>query len=235
MNFSKKCSSFGLWIVFLGVLCNSLFAEDIRAFWDDQILVSRDIVNERQEIIDDAIPQYILDRAKAVLVVERFKAGFLIGASRGYGVGIVKDQYGRWSQPAFYRIRGASLGLQLGAERNDMILVFLNDESVEILKDGGGEVGAEITAAAGPTNKMGNSNMNFKSHILVYVRGQGLALGAALKAGRVVIDETANQTYYGNRKASPSTIFSGEVVPLSYNSSAYLLHKALDQNKFTTR
>lgn len=207
-------------------------AEDIRAFWDDQILVSRDIVNERQALIDEAIPQYILDRAKGVLIVERFKGGFILGASRGYGVGMTKDRFGRWSQPAFYRVRGASIGLQIGAERNEMILIFLNDEGLEILTEGGGEVGAEVTAAAGPTKRMADKNMNLKSHILVYVKGRGLSLGASFKAGRVSIDETANQTYYGSRGATPQDIFTGTVSPIGYSNSSRLLHEALDQIKF---
>lgn len=219
----------------LSILTTLLFGlplqgEDIKAFWNDQILVSRDIVNERQRNFDKAIPQYILDRAKAVVVIEQFKAGFILGASHGYAVATVKTSTGMWSSPAMYKLKGGSIGLQIGGERRDIILVILNEEGLDILDGtGGSDFGVEVTAAAGPTQSMGEGKLEIKSHTLAYTSGEGLSLGVSLSLGRLGEDKEANQTYYSTRGLRADDILFKNKV--RQTNAAIQLAKALDQNK----
>mgnify|MGYP003335823634 FL=1 len=48
---------------------------------------------------DTAIPASVLRQAKAIVIVNQFKAGFLFGFKGGYGVVLVKKANGRWSVP----------------------------------------------------------------------------------------------------------------------------------------
>src|SRR3989442_11782712 len=57
-------------------------------------------------------------RAKGMFIAPQLlKAAFVVGASGGSGVLVVRDEKsGEWQGPAFYTLGGTSLGLQIGAE-----------------------------------------------------------------------------------------------------------------------
>ena len=63
--------------------------------------------------------------ARGVLIVPQFlKGGFIIGASGGSGVFLAREpQTGRWSEPVFFTLGGASVGLQLGGSAAEVILM----------------------------------------------------------------------------------------------------------------
>ena len=67
---------------------------------------------------DDAIPQHILDRAEAIVVIPTLvKGGFIVGAEHGRGVMSVRDRAsGAWSPPAFVAMTGGSVGWQIGVQ-----------------------------------------------------------------------------------------------------------------------
>ena len=49
---------------------------------------------------ETAIPSTVLSQAKAIIITNQFKAGFLLGFREGYGVILVKRADGQWSVPA---------------------------------------------------------------------------------------------------------------------------------------
>ena len=73
--------------------------ENVRA--DDAVRVVRQI----QAIPESAIPDRLLDDAKAIVVVpDTIKAGFMIGGRRGLGLMSVKSPDGTWSNPVFVKL-----------------------------------------------------------------------------------------------------------------------------------
>ena len=54
------------------------------------------ILSEFQSRADTAIPASVLQKARALIIVNQFKAGFLFGVKDGYGVILVKNPNGRW-------------------------------------------------------------------------------------------------------------------------------------------
>ncbi len=71
--------------------------------------------------------QEILDSAKAVLVIPNVvKAGLGLGGEYGEGALRVGGK-----TVAYYNIAGGSMGLELGAEKKDLILVFNQDEALQ--------------------------------------------------------------------------------------------------------
>src|SRR5258708_36267577 len=59
----------------------------------------------------------LLHQAKGVVIVpELIKAGLIIGGAGGSGLLLVRDAKGEWSDPAFYNVAAASIGLQIGAQ-----------------------------------------------------------------------------------------------------------------------
>ena len=109
-------------LLFNGALATQAIAgadEDARA--RNAVRVLTDI----QAIPESAIPDKLLDEARAVVVVpDTIKAGLIIGGRRGHGLMSVKSPDGTWSSPSFVSLTGGSIGLQAGVQSADVVLVF---------------------------------------------------------------------------------------------------------------
>ena len=111
------------------------------------------VFTEIMNVPDRAIPQKLLDNAKAIAVFPGvLKAGFIIGGRVGDGV-ISRRVKGGWGAPAFFNLAGGSIGLQIGAAKTDFVLLFMNDEALGGLLKDKFELGGEGSAAAGPVGR----------------------------------------------------------------------------------
>ena len=148
---------------------------------------------------DRSIPRELLDRAEAVAVFPgMLKAGFVVGGRGGSGV-ISRRVTGGWSAPAFFKMGGASLGLQIGAAKTDLILLFMNEEALKGLLEDKLEVGGEASAAAGPVGRTASAstNLTLDAGILSYSRSKGLFAGLELKGAVINPDNNLNEALYG--------------------------------------
>ncbi|HEX7316002.1 MAG TPA: lipid-binding SYLF domain-containing protein [Pyrinomonadaceae bacterium] len=148
---------------------------------------------------DRSIPRELLDRAEAVAVFPgMLKAGFVVGGRGGSGV-ISRRVTGGWSVPAFFKMGGASLGLQIGAARTDLILLFMNDDALKGLLEDKLELGGEASAAAGPIGRTASAttNLTLDAGILSYSRSKGLFAGLEIKGAVINPDNNLNEALYG--------------------------------------
>jgi SH3 domain-containing YSC84-like protein 1 len=148
---------------------------------------------------DRSIPRELLDRAEAVAVFPgMLKAGFVVGGRGGSGV-ISRRVTGGWSAPAFFKMGGASLGLQIGAAKTDLILLFMNEAALKGLLEDKLEVGGEASAAAGPVGRTASAstNLTLDAGILSYSRSKGLFAGLELKGAVINPDNNLNEALYG--------------------------------------
>ena len=90
-----------------------------------------------QEILDipDNIPADLIDRAECVIVFPSVKK-FAIGIGGSYGRGAIfcrsGPQFtGSWSAPALFALEGANIGLQLGGQATDFVLLVMNPKGAE--------------------------------------------------------------------------------------------------------
>ena len=69
----------------------------------DRIQESLQVLGTLVKTPDDAIPEYVLDRAEAIVVIPRLvKGGFVLGAEHGRGIMSVRDRAtNSWSAPSF--------------------------------------------------------------------------------------------------------------------------------------
>ena len=85
-----------------------------------------------------------LKAAKGVLVMPNItKAGFIVGAQ--YGTGALKVG---GKAAGYYSLAGGSLGFQAGAEKYDMVILFMTNEALKKFRDSKGweaGVDAEVT------------------------------------------------------------------------------------------
>ena len=178
---------------------------------------------------DRPIPNEILERADAIAVIPHMMKGAL-GIGGRYGKGVVSEraENGRWSAPAFIQIGGGSAGVQLGVEASDLVLIFTNPKSMELLETGNDlKLGANAGVAAGPIGRDAEAgvNANVKAEIYAYSRSKGLFAGVALDGAVLSMDTSVNQHVYG-ASADAKQILSGNV---ELNSTVQPFMAALEQ------
>jgi len=139
-----------------------------------------------------------LIRKYSLFVFEVVKAGFIVGGRTGHGV-ISRRVKGGWGAPAFYNLNGGSFGLQIGAAKLELILLFMNTGAVESLMQDKFEMGGEGSVAAGPVGRSASATTDaqLKAQILSYSRSKGLFAGLELKGVVISPDNNDNEPVYG--------------------------------------
>jgi SH3 domain-containing YSC84-like protein 1 len=174
-------------------------------------LVEKSCITFDNFMHDDNMREFrsLLKKAKAVVIAPEFlKGAFIIGASGGSAVALVRDKKtGRWSQPAFYTFGGASVGLQIGGQASEVILLAMTERGVSSLMGNSFKLGADVGVAAGPVGMGAQAaTANLSADILSFSRSKGLYGGISLDGAVVAVRGALNQAYYGE-KASPTDIF----------------------------
>jgi len=150
---------------------------------------------------DQGIPEHILERAEAIVVIPSLvKGGFIIGAQHGRGIMSVRDrETNRWSAPGFIALTGGSIGWQIGVQAVDLVLLVMNRDGVTDLLDNEFKFGANASVAAGPVGRQGeaSTDASLNAQILAYSRAKGLFAGLSLEGASLRMDKDANKDFYG--------------------------------------
>ncbi|HEV8395988.1 MAG TPA: lipid-binding SYLF domain-containing protein [Vicinamibacterales bacterium] len=150
---------------------------------------------------DQGIPEDLLERAEAIVVIPSLvKGGFIIGAQHGRGVMSVRDRNtNKWSAPGFVALTGGSIGWQIGVQAVDLVLLVMNREGVKDLLDNEFKLGANASVAAGPVGRQGeaSTDASLNAQILAYSRAKGLFAGLSLEGASLRVDRDANKDFYG--------------------------------------
>jgi len=121
---------------------------------EKRVADAADVVDQLSRIPEKSIPPNLLSRAYAVAVIpDVVRAAFGLGARRGKGIVVVRQDDNSWSNPAFVTLTGGSVGWQVGAESTDVILVFKTRKGVDGIADGKLTLGANASVAAGPLGR----------------------------------------------------------------------------------
>ena len=202
-------------------------------------LVMEEILN-----LPDSIPQDLLDKAECVIVVPSVtKVAIGFGGSYGRGAMVCRSGAsfdGPWGAPAMYAIEGGSVGLQLGAQSTDLVLLVMNTRGVEALLTTKVQLGANMSVAAGPKGRdMGAStDASLRAEMLSYSRSRGLFAGVSLEGTSLRPDDDATEEIYGRRMSARSIVTgTGINVPASGRHLIDVLQKNAPHNdsRKTTR
>src|SRR5215831_6834972 len=148
---------------------------------------------------DKGIPRDLLGKAECVLVFPKVvKAGFILAGQGGRGVASCRTTSG-WSAPAYFEIKGGSVGLQIGGEAVDFVLLIMNEKGMKSLLSDKFELGGEASIAAGPVGRTTAATTDIKmdAEILSYSRSKGLFGGVSLKGSVISPEKSDNQGTYG--------------------------------------
>ena len=138
-----------------------------------------------------------LHEAKGLLIIPSLlKGGYIVGGSGGSGVLIVKDaKTGLWSQPAFYTMGSFTLGLQIGGEASEVVMMVRTQKAVDKLLTSSFKLGGDASIAAGPVG--GGAKSNVMTDIISYVRSKGAYAGISLEGAVIATRAEWNKAYYG--------------------------------------
>ena len=127
-----------------------------------------------------------IGQAQAVLIVPTLvKAGLIIGGSGGGGVLIAQDsETGEWRGPAFYSLGAGSIGLQIGVEAAEIVLLVMTEDGLNSLLSTSFKLGAEASIAAGPVGA--GTGKKITADIVYFARSKGVFIGAALDGDLVL-------------------------------------------------
>jgi lipid-binding SYLF domain-containing protein len=190
-------------VVFLALSISTVsFAQSKKDIKDEvgQSEKAAKVVTEIMDTPDKGIPQNLLDSASCVAVFPSvLKAGFVVGGEGGRGVASCRTGSG-WSSPAYFNLGGGSVGLQIGAEATDFILLFMNKDGMKSLLSDQFTVGGVASVAAGPVGRQAGAATDAKltAEILSYSRSKGLFAGLELKGVVIKPDKDDMKDVYGS-------------------------------------
>ncbi|HEX4603097.1 MAG TPA: lipid-binding SYLF domain-containing protein [Candidatus Angelobacter sp.] len=170
------------------------------------------VLDEIMAAPDKGIPSDILGSAKCVAVVPSLlKGGFVIGAAHGRGMATCRTATG-WSAPAPLTTSGGSIGLQIGGQAVDVVMVVMNDRGMQALLTNKFKLGADASVAAGPVGRQteGSTDWKLRAEVLTYSRARGLFAGISFNGAVIKQDEDATKELYG-RMVDFKSILTGSV------------------------
>jgi len=173
------------------------------------------IIREFQLDPATAIPASVLARAHGIIIINQFKAGFILGIKGGYGVIMVKKPSGHWSLPVLLRANDVSLGLQIGAKSVEMIYVLTDEATPRLVFHREFNTGVDAKAVIGPhaAEAENDNHPLVNAPILVYSKSTGLFAGATVKAGTLSRDDDDNYLLYNTTSTMPELLYSDWVTP----------------------
>ena len=186
----------------------------------------------------DSIPQSVLDKADCVVVLPSV-VKFALGIGGSYGRGVMtcrrgKDFKGKWGAPTMMALEGGSIGLQLGGEATDFVLLLMNSQSASSILSSKVKLGADASAAAGPVGRTAaaDTDVTMKAEILTYSRARGAFAGISLEGSTLRPDNDANKHLYGKEIPAKDIVLGGAApVPPSATTLIATLDKTSPVNK----
>lgn len=203
-------------VALFGALAPMSAAPLTRADLVSRVETCEAILQEFQASPATAVPASILRQAKAIIIVNQFKAGFFLGVKDGYGLIMVKQASGSWSLPILINAGEASLGLQVGAKAIETVMIVTDEQTPRMLFNQRYNVGVDAKAVAGPkaAEAERDNHAIIDAPVLVYTKSKGLFAGATVKAGYLTRNDDANFKLYNTQYTMPELLYSNWVQPI---------------------
>ena len=166
---------------------------------EDRIKAAAGVLDEIQSAPDQGVPEEVLGSAECVAIVpSMLKGGFIVGARYGRGVASCRTPKG-WSAPAFFTVQGGSVGLQIGGQAVDLVMLIMNQDGMKNLLSSKFKLGADASVAAGPVGRHAAADTDWKlrAQVLSYSRARGAFAGLELSGAAIKQDKDSTREFYG--------------------------------------
>ena len=183
-------------------------SDDGPAKYNHRLTEATQVFQELTSSGDHKVPEKLMRDAKCVVVIPGMIKGAMgFGARWGNGVMSCRSQ-GGWSAPVFVDLKGGSWGLQIGAQKTDLVLFFMSERGARSLVNHSKfTLGGNAAVAAGPMGRAGeaDTDLHLNAEIYSYAKSKGLFAGISLEGASLKVSDKATAVYYGG-KASPKAI-----------------------------
>ena len=237
MKITMKVKRICAWWLMAGLCSAPAFAGANDEKEEERVEAAGQVLKEILNIPDN-IPQDLLDKAECVVILPSVKKGaFGVGGSYGRGVMICRSgahYTGPWGSPALYALEGVSIGLQLGGQATDFVLLVMNPAGARSLLSSKVKLGADASAAAGPIGRTaeGATDVVMQAEILSYSRNRGLFAGVSLEGSTLRSDGNANEKLYGKKLDAKEIIVEHKVgIPACAKELVSVLDTKSPKNK----
>ena len=162
----------------------------------------QELVNKAEKTLQDLHQESAWFRdhaknAKAIFIVPALVRGALIlGGAGGSGVLMIRQSDGTWSHPAFYTMGSASVGLQIGFDTSEIVMVVRTQRGVESFYTNDFRLGGDASLAVGHTGA-GTRGGGFTGDFIGFAKSKGVYGGISLDGQGVAVEDQFNLNYYG--------------------------------------
>lgn len=189
------------------------------------------LTKQMDQPADKRIPSDLLSDARCIAVFPSVvKAGFIVAAKRGNGLISCRHQEtGEWGSPAFFKITGASVGFQAGVQSASIIMLFMDQNGVDVLASGKMSLGgAGVNVSAGPVGgNLGTEKL--KSSVITYGKSKGVFAGIDVEGSSLTFGKDSNDEAYDKELSPLDLLLKTEEVP----ESLVVFHDTL--NKYAAK
>lgn len=232
---SSRTAPYSTFLMTIFVLISNLFLEDycLGSELDDlnsRLAVSESVLKQSLDMPDSRIPKDLLQRCRGIAIFPGvLNFGALVGISYGSGVVLRRDENtGVWSHPVFFNIRQGSLGVQMGAQSIDLILLMMSEKTIQKLLEEKVSLGLDVSVSAGPVGREigADTNWSLDSGILSYSKTKGLFMGVSLSGSILEPDNKSNEKYHGKDVSVQDALYENKG---AVSETARSLINALDE------
>ena len=156
-----------------------------------------------------------LANADCIAVIPGFKKGAAV-VGVGYGRGFISCRSaGGWSAPGAITLESGSLGVQIGGEEMDVVILSLDKGRRSKLLSDRFTIGSDASASWG-NGKSVHDDPNVK--IVFYGHTKGAFAGFGLDGATLKPDESGNRAIYGRSMSNTEIVGSGVATPTAAES-----------------
>ncbi len=191
------------------VLCLTLFAAATAVAADDTAarLDRAATLIDTMTASEHAIPAAQIASADCIAVIPGFKKGAVV-VGVGHGRGFISCRNGStWSAPGGITLDSSSVGVQIGGEEIDIVVLSLDRERRSKLLSDRFAIGSDASAAWG-NGKTAHADPNTK--LLFYGRTKGAFAGFGLDGATLKPDDSGNQALYGKTMGNGAIVHGAE-------------------------
>jgi lipid-binding SYLF domain-containing protein len=180
-------------------------ADDPAARLDNAVTVLNTLMQSGQ-----GIPREQIANSDCIAVIPGFKKGAVV-VGAGYGRGFISCRNsGKWSAPAAVTLESGGLGVQIGGEEIDLVVLSLDKKKRATLLSERFAIGSDASAAWG-NGKSAHGDTN--PQLLFYGHTKGAFAGFGLDGATLKPDDSGNRERYGKKLSNVEIVEGGVYTP----------------------
>jgi lipid-binding SYLF domain-containing protein len=156
---------------------------------------------------EDIINMDLVKEAKGIVILNVTGFSIGIGGSGGDGILMAKTDKG-WSGPVAITTQGGTLGIDVGGQDNDIVILLMNNGVVSKWATGEHFSSSSASAVLGPKGGAAIDTTMKTRDFNVYIWNKGAKLGVNFGGFDVDINEEANANFYDKPLVSAKDILN---------------------------